>query len=341
LGALLLGEIGYMGIQYDKEIMRISILGSIAFIIPPIILPMIYLVYKNENSKSKKTILILYFIFFFAIVIAFGRRVIFFSIILIVISSKFAPNKKVKYRGKFENILISIFASIGLLLLIFWSFKFFFALRLSMISSSDKISFFEEVNNAINLLNNSNSYFESQFLDNIIERPFFTISYLSTLFAAISNHSVLFGKEFVNSLLISIPSSLFPAKMGVIAATPEELVHPLLGMPVFDGTNTILTAGLDDFGIAGFFSYPIILVLYYSLIIKLIKNRIPFPIFYFVAFSLINNIISIESSLSGLISVSIRNLVFLIVIFNVVWIFQPHNIFNKFRSSKRLIITPK
>lgn len=95
--------------------------------------------------------------------------------------------------------------------------------------------------------------------------------------------------------------------------------HPALGFAPFDGANTVVTAGLNDFGFAGVTIYPILLVLVYALIARLLASRLPPFLFYLLAFRLIYMSLSVESALPSFLTVGLRDLAIITLLFLLIW----------------------
>jgi hypothetical protein len=314
--ALLSGEIGYMGIQVNEESRRIGVIGSLAHSIVPILLPTTIFAFIQEKSVRKRITLSILFILFFSITVILGRRVLWVSIVLVmlavIIGSKKALNLPLRSYiiGFFGISFLSIFSYFGS--------QYFLAMRLYLWSVGNKSSLLEQIHGAFQFIQNSSIILNQFFRENMIERPFI-LPYLATLLASLDHHTPLLGLELKYSLLASIPSVLFPQKMATLPSSTEDLVHSALGLPISDGPNTILTAGLDDFGLIGMILYPLLLITLYYSFLRLLRGRLPIPIYYMVAFSLVYNILYVEQSLAGILIVPLRNLVILIVLCLLVW----------------------
>ncbi len=126
-----------------------------------------------------------------------------------------------------------------------------------------------------------------------------------------------FGAEFVYSVQMAIPSILMPGKVGAMPAAPEALVHPRYGIPVFDGPNSVLVAGFDDFGFLGALVYPLFVVLLYGAFYRSLRTFVrDQPIRLFVLFTLLFQLLYIEQAF-GSVFVSLRNL---LIVVGVAWL---------------------
>ena len=314
--ALLTDQMGYMGIVVNEGNGQITALGSLAHLISPIYLPIIVLVFFQEKVVWKRIILILLFLFFISVTVILGRRVLFVAILLILIAFGIGSNKN-KYLLLTKKI--NIFLGVTTLsLFAFFGSKFFYAMRLFHVSVGEKVSLLEQLGGAISLLLSSTSNLSQEYFENIINRPFI-ISYLATLLASLDHHLPLFGYELANSFLVAIPSLLFPRKFVNLPSAPEVFVHPYFGLPTYDGANTILTAGLDDFGLVGVILYPLLFIGIFYIFLNISKRILPLPIYYMVSFALIYKTLYIEEALAGLLTVSLRNIIILTILCSLLW----------------------
>ena len=89
-------------------------------------------------------------------------------------------------------------------------------------------------------------------------------------------------------------------------------MHPLYGIPVFDGPSSVLVVGFDDFGFLGALIYPLGVVLLFGWFNKLVGTVVrDAPIRLFVLFALLFQLLYIEQAF-GAVFVTLRNLVIVI-----------------------------
>jgi hypothetical protein len=86
-------------------------------------------------------------------------------------------------------------------------------------------------------------------------------------------------------------------------------------MPIWDASNTILTAGLCDFGLAGFFVYPIMVALAFTLGVRLVR-RLYLPARLVFGFGALYILLSVETAFAGY-TASLRELISLTLMFQV------------------------
>ena len=137
--------------------------------------------------------------------------------------------------------------------------------------------------------------FSDQLSKNTLERPFI-ISYLAKLIELTNVSHYFWGESALNNFLLSIPSVLLEQKNFPV---DEDLIHPRIGLTAEDMANSMLTAGIADFGFVGGIFFPLMGVFLAGLFIKLIFiNAKPwFSFFSWLAFLYL--FLSIESSITS------------------------------------------
>ncbi len=264
ISAYLTGQVGYMGVQLGG-FGEVGILGAIAFLLVPPFLPMTVCEIIRARSLRHKIFLMTIFLLFLLSTVLFGRRVFIYSLITTLIGLSISGIRLPKLSFKrWFTIGVGVPA---FFIVVFLSFIFFFSLRLTIDSVGQEMPMVELLHNAKEVILENSPELYSQFSINVTERPFI-LSYLTGFVAAQRTYSPLWGQEVSYAFQTAIPSVLFPNKLLILPKMQEEFVHPAFGFSVFDGPNTIMTAGLDDFGIAGAIMYPAILVIIYGVFLK-------------------------------------------------------------------------
>jgi len=324
--AFAVGDIGYMGVQLDESF-NISPFGAVTFLLAPILMPLTALCFFEETSVRRRILLSLTFIFFLVALFPLGRRVLLSSFLLLIISFVISGTNIPKF--SFLKWIAILFTAIFIIFIGYISFQFFFALRTAVDQLGSETYFLTLVSNTFYLLQSEYSDIEFRLADNIRERPFI-LSYLAAFISAQSTYPPLYGEEFIYAIKIAIPSLFFPSKTLLLPGSPEEFVHPAFGFYIFDGPNTIITAGLNDFGLIGVLLYPITLVAIYTAIRRFLQDRLPPFIYYLVMFRLIYQVFYIEQSLAGMITVGLRDLAIITYIYYFIWKFPSilHNSYH-------------
>jgi hypothetical protein len=308
------GQIGYMGIK-TGEFGEVGILGAIAFLLVPPFLPITASEIIRARSLRYRILMILIFSLFFLSSVLFGRRVFLYSLITTFIGLSISGFRLPKY--SFKRWLTVGVGVPALFILVYFGFIFFFALRLSIDAVGYEAPMIELLYNAKEVVQGDSPNLIAELSSNIKERPFI-LSYLAGFVAAQKTYSPLWGQEVVFAFQTAIPSLLFPHKLHLLPKMQEEFVHPAFGFSVFDGPNTIMTAGFNDFGIPGAILYPILLVLIYGFFLKIIFRYLHFVLFQLVVFRLIYQLFYVEQSLSNLLTSSLRDLALITGLFFII-----------------------
>lgn len=285
---------GLIGLQGDifssGQGNQVSALASIATFLLPLIGSMCFFI-ATANYNIKKIHRIIFFLLSIICVLFLftqGRRLVMFAGVLYFIS----------YRTSVDRNMISIKSIITVLcisLFVYFGFKYFFALRLASYQLVGS-SLFELIPKAFDILFNPNDYdFSDQLSKNTLERPFI-ISYLAKLIELTNVSHYFWGESALNNFLLSIPSVLLEQKNFPV---DEDLIHPRIGLTAEDMANSMLTAGIADFGFVGGIFFPLMGVFLAGLFIKLIFiNAKPwFSFFSWLAFLYL--FLSIESSITS------------------------------------------
>jgi len=328
--AYLTGQIGFMGIQIG-ELGKVGVLGALAFLIVPPFLPIIACEIIRERSLKHKALLMFVFSLFLFSSVLFGRRVFLYSLVSIFIGLSINGYGISSLFTK--RSLTVILGIIAFPVAVWFGFSFFYAMRLASYSVGPDVPLIEFLRSTFEVINNETPELYSQISTNIAERPFI-LSYLAGIVSSQSTYPPLWGKEVYYAFQTAIPSMFFPDKLILLPKMAEEFVHPAFGLPVFDGNNTIITAGINDFGIIGAITYPAIIVIVYIFILRIINRRIPFVLFQVVLFRLIYQLLNIEDSLSSFLTSFLRDMA--LVIGLLIVILKITNIVSRFRITKQL-----
>ena len=274
-----------------------NIIGGFGILLASILLPLS--LFASRSLIFKNILLILFLAFSFLIVLmVLGRRAIvvesFIGLILYknIINKNFIFNFVKIFYVSLIFILISIFVLV---------------IRNS--DSSIVNSPLSTINGALASMSSRDLYDGT--LVNIRERPF-ALSYVAELITVTSDRSPLLGQELDFALNSSTPKFFNPDK-SYLPLNSESFIHPQLGIPIFDGPNSLITSGYNDFGYLGIFIYVSLFLLCSIIILSVAKflgNYVYFvtllPILYLTLFS--------ENDL-GAYLVAFRNLLFFMILY--------------------------
>lgn len=291
--ALYTGEIGYQG-AIVSETRNISPLGAIANLMVPPLVPYVLLLILSRRSPIRKMIFLAALLFLVGTLFVTGRRNLLYAIVLAGIAWHMSGYKLTK------NIVITTIISFFVVIVLYFGFSFFLVLRGTVGDLGVNASLLDLVSSSVSRLFETQGGGQRAMLaENIGYRPFI-LSYFGGLIGIASNRIPTFGAELIYSLQMSIPSILMPSKVASLASLPEGLIHPLYGIRVFDGPNSLLVAGFDDFGLIGAVLYPVAVAILYGLFFRSFRALIRDPaIVFFILFALSFELLNIEQALAA------------------------------------------
>jgi hypothetical protein len=217
-----------------------------------------------------------------------------------------------------RELAIAVGFSVLAGVVLYWGFNFFMAMRLAAESEpGGDASVLELGRAALSQLSGAQaSVVRGQLAENVGSRPFI-LSYLAGLMEISSSRMPAFGAELFYSLQMAIPSVLMPEKVAVLPPEPEYVVHPRYGIPVFDGANSALVTGFDDFGFLGALVYPLGVAVLYGWFNKALRAVVrDSAIRLFVLFAILFQLLYIEQGFASTF-LTFRNL---IIVVGVAWI---------------------
>lgn len=152
-----------------------------------------------------------------------------------------------------------------------------------------------------------------QLTENSLDRPF-VLRYLSQIIDRMNFNNWFSGQAVYATLLVSIPSAFIGAKNFMV---DEDLIHPKIGLPVNDEANTILTAGVVDFGWLGLLLFPVFTLIFLQCIIFLVKKLKIDWFTYFTIFSVLTVLLNIENSMAQYWSVARSIMIILMLVLGI------------------------
>lgn len=307
--ALLRGDLGYMGVYFVGE-RRISWLGALIFVaLPPLAISnLACLVYLPNDLRRYRKIFWATFLIFIVSLIPTGRRVLIFTSIacVMIAGPDLIPSIRKRITPKSAVILVLLFVTL------LYGYRIFYAMRICIwqLSHEDKPPLTEVFPYLVDAM--TDSYFRAELqeklMENTTQRSFYFLSYFAGLLHAHERRASPALGELKYSLLMAVPSTLFQSKTRILPSSQEEISHPPLGLPVFDGANSLLTAGLNDLGLLGICVYPIGVVSLYIAIVRKMPKTWPRFVCAFVVFRFAYQLLYVEDSMGGFVGSSLRDL---------------------------------
>lgn len=305
------GDFGYMGAKATVD-EGVSPIGRLANIIVPAASPILVLIIASQASTAKRLLPGALFLFFVATLFLLGRRYLMVAAVLSVLAL-FMSGYRIKRSNLWNSVLLGGLA----FLTVVFGFYFFFAVRAASVILGSDASLDEILRVAPTFLLGAEGQELGQRLgENVASRPFI-LSYFAILLGTESDQMPLFGQELVLSLQMSIPSALMPGKLANLFSSPEALTHPRYGFSEFDGPNSIVVAGFDDFGVFGALVYPLAFAVVYraffAVCSSITRNQV---VRLFVFFTLVFQLLYVEQTLTATI-VTMRDVLLLILVFKL------------------------
>lgn len=303
------GQVGYMGMQIADS-GRVTALGALATLMAPSLVPFTVALAIGERPLVKRLLLWGALALLIGVTFLLGRRFLIYVLVLSAMVLFARPNRPSMRRLATIALLGAMAVTV-----LYWGFKFFMALRLAVWELGPDAGLLAQVGAALSMLGGDQSQEVGARLTENAGTRTFILSYFAGLMQNSNGNMPTLGKEVLYSIRMAVPSLFLPDKTTSLPSSPEEFMHPLYGIPVFDGPNSIVVAGYDDFGLIGAALYPLAFAMlyagFYSTICRMTRLQ---PIRLFVFFALSFQLLYIEQSLAGVFA-ALRNLVILIMIF--------------------------
>lgn len=307
---LLTGSTGYSGVQVADS-GAISIIGALALVLAPVLPPLFVKLVTEQTNRIHQFLSLGGFISSLLMTASYGRRIFLFSLLLaaIVFLIRRPEILRQAIRTPYRSMGIIAIA----LAVTYASFFFFFSLRQAYYITEDQ-DLGRLAPQLLNVIEAGGMELQQEFNENLLLRPFLTLSYLAILYSAHLDESPLWGTEMGLAFLSSIPSTIWPEKLITIPDDIEDAIHPLLGIIPYDGTVTILTASLNDFGLFGAWIYPVLVTFLYAFLCLLARSLLPGFVSVTLCFSLIFKILYFEQGFSAFTFVGLRDDLILVIV---------------------------
>lgn len=287
------GGIGYMGTVADDQ-NHVSMLGEIAGLWGPALPALAVLLLPRCPKGVSRAACWLLLAAAIVCLIPQGRRTLFFAVLLAFVAIGAGNPRRLSVWKHLPLIVAAVpILYVGNLV--------FYAMRVSSWQAgSAKLSFTELSTRAAGILRGGrDSSFDEAVDENLRDRTF-VLRYFSDLLHASWNHQPLLGRDLLFSIRMAIPSVVYRDKDSVLAIGMEEnLANPEFGLYATDESNSILTTGVSDFGVAGVFIYPIVLSLLVSAFTGALTRRLPEIAGAIVVFAIAGIMWKMETSFSG------------------------------------------
>lgn len=315
------GAVGYMGINAAVS-GEVPPIGAIAqLVVAPLAVCALYFG-TLERDQVRRQIFYMIFALSEILIIPMGRRLFLYSIVLALIARRVAlpsssgEQKRVNKKGRGGVIKIGIVLALILTVAfaVFASFRQYGYERYGYKSLVTNTGM--RVLGGINLLIQHPSDVLRPLGATVGPRTGSLLAYLGEYVRKEETHQAVHGGVLEFSVSGIVPSVLWPGKAQMLKSAgniSEGIIHPRLGMPVFDGPNSIITEGFGDFWYPGAVLYPVAILLLYGISSTLLGRIAGRRWVIFINATLAYSLFAVESSL-GRYLIDLRNLIVVLVV---------------------------
>ena len=259
------GDLGFGGASTEVGTGRLKALGGILSPVLSVIPPLVTIGILQSRGWRRARFSVLMALCFFGL-LPLGRGNMFYVLVVCAFAALRLSGWKPPRISGGKKIL----AMVSFLVLMVVTNFVVMALRMASYEiqrdkSSEMVSgsLSDMVPASIKILNTNSTGVSSELANNLRERTF-VIGYLSLLAHGGNTPQPMWGSDAVFSVETVIPDlfySIFGLNKDPVRNinSEEGLANEHFGLPVYDDANSILTAGIIDFGIAGVILYPIII----------------------------------------------------------------------------------
>jgi len=321
-----LGKIGFMGtVSTGDEAGKVS---PLAALVVSLVTPVGALAFCEALKQKARARLLLLGVSAALLVLQFGlgRRVFVFSVITYAMGAllTWKPKKIMTLRNGV------IFAAV--MVLVYVATTAFFALRVATYTlgkqGTAQISILQLLPRAYRIYTQDRGGdLEAGIRKNVKSRTF-VLEYLAQISQGEAEREPLIGEDLHRAYLVAVPSLLFPGKhRDADINTEEGLINPRFGLPVWDASNSVYTAAVADFGVAGMFLYPILFCISFSLVLRPVHRWAPPVVGLLLSLAVCQELLTAETDIAGYF-VALRGLIlmagFAWVYFGFDWNARPH-----------------
>jgi hypothetical protein len=309
---LMTGKIGFAGsvtvTHSGREPTGLTEVSPIAVLVLALATPTGAIAFAEalKNPRNSMSVLLTFVsLVLLLLLFGLGRRVFLFSLIVYLMSALLV--KRPKKVISIKNLALAI---LGVAILQVATTGFY-ALRIAhgqMAQTSARMNIFKLIPKAIEVYSNDRrGDVQAKIHENLKTRSF-VLQYLEEISKGEDSHQPLYGLDFYRALVVATPSSLYEGKLrNKLAEVEEDLINPRFGLPAYDEANTILIAGLADFGVFGLFAYPIVFCVLLSLLLRFFSKRAPPSVSLLLGLVMLQILLSVEQDMAGYL-VGLRNI---------------------------------
>lgn len=304
-------QVGTGAIGYHQDMtgdgVRVSPLAAITVsaICPALAIGIFCL--PRADAKTRQ-ILLLSLIVLLMIQFYQGRRVFIYSVVLMLMC--YSATQSPRHWFSPKNLLLIVLAVAAMAM----ASKAFYALRMAkweLGDSAKDVKLLIQTGAEI-LFDAKRSGLNEELSENQKSRTFI-IGYPAEILEALDDREPLGGQLLVFDVALTVPSVLWPNKYRVVSLGSEETIaNPQLGLRVSDEANSLISAGLSDFGVPGIFLYTAAIVLIFRFLIAFVRRFGSLPLLFCSA-TFANALLNVEAAMADYFNV-LRGLIILAIV---------------------------
>lgn len=315
------GKLGFMADLTSKE-GYVGISSTTAIILDlmtPAGALALYLGRKAED-RNMKVIFITIAAILLLIQFGLGRRIFVFSLLVYVMAAILAKRPEKIFSVRNVVILLAIVMLVQAVTSTFFILR---VARYSFKASHKPPSIVEMIPEAIKIYKDRERlYIAEQINENLSSRTF-VLEYLATLSERASVIGPTYGQNLLRAVVVATPIIFYWGKYkNPLFGSEEDLLNRHFGMPVWDASNTVLTASIGDFGEIGFFVIPVILCFLFSIFLRIAYALATPTSGILVSFFICKALLSVEEDVVAYFT-SARSVFILLAITWLVFSFKP------------------
>ena len=246
------GDLDFMGTVAGAD-KRISALGALAHVMIPALLGYLGVLLAIGEWRGQKLAMLFQLGLALLLALPTGRRL--FLADLMVFGTGFALAGGFDRWGMTRKL---VFASL-VVFVAYLAFFLFFVMRVAgyQLPHSEGPNLLGRVDRAMTIVStpDGRSHVVDMMMGATRSRTFI-LGYYADLLSSLSGSTPLYGEILVNSVLVSVPSVLYPDKDRILrTGGAENMANPAFHLAIDDEANSVLTDGISDFGVFGVFAY--------------------------------------------------------------------------------------
>lgn len=304
------GEAGFTGTI--SRFGTVSPLGAIgALIAAPIALTALYSAATEPRARQRVTLFVI-FVLAQAALVPMGRRMFAYSLLLAPAVWFAAQGKDRPAWGKLFRIAVFICVAIWLASSIFYAMREY---GYEAAPRQRELGLSEQIVGSLSLLADRPADTTGMLGQSIGPRTGALMTYLALYGQRMSWESALHGRLALSAVVLAVPRVALTGKTDIVASAPssEALTHPAMNVPLFDGSNSLLTEGYADFGLVGALAYPLLILALYSLFLMVVKPLMRLRPRVFIEIALLVSLLSVEQTMAGYL-MTLRNLALVAIV---------------------------